>query len=93
VANSTLFHFLYGIFILFYLMLVRKLLDMTLHYFAWGLQSECGLGVVWKPACSESEMMSFGFRLKSVEELYHSTPMGFDCVGTISQLPTRKIPI
>jgi hypothetical protein len=65
---------------------------MTLHNFAWGLQSEFGLDVVWKPDCSGSELRNFVFRLKSVEEIYHSPPMGFGGVNTI-RLPTWKIPI
>ncbi len=42
----------------------------------WSLQGECGVDVDQKPACSGAELMSFVFRLKSLEELNYSPPMG-----------------
>ncbi len=43
----------------------------------------------WQLASSGAEMTSFVFRLKSVEELDHSSPMGTGSVDT-SQLPKER---
>jgi hypothetical protein len=67
-----------------------------IHFFAWGLQGECALCNVhglkwsaWQLASSGAEMKNFVFRLKSVEELDHSSPIRIGSAD-ISRLPKGK---
>jgi hypothetical protein len=60
-----------------------------IHFFRLGLHGGCPFDIDWMHACSGAELLSFAFRLKPVEELYRSTPMGIGSADT-SRLPNRR---
>jgi hypothetical protein len=61
----------------------------TIHFFRLGLHGGCPFDIDWMLACSGAELISFAFRLKPVEELYRSPPMGIGSADT-SRLPKKE---